>query len=216
MTLVFPLIAVFTLAGLLYAERQNNVRLKGLFKPITSALFLLTALSGGPSSAYDRALFAGLMLCALGDVLLIPKNRPRWFLAGLVAFLLGHAAYIAAFNGLAPVTSLSVPALGLIVAVSAALFLWFRPRLGAMLAPVVAYIIVITLMLCSAWAVFFAGGGATDTFRAFVALGATAFYVSDITVARDRFMSAGFLNRLIGLPLYYLGQFLLALSIGVS
>ena len=45
--------------------------------------------------------------------------------------------------------------------------------------------------------------------------GALSFYFSDIFVARDRFLKNQFLNRLIGLPLYYLGQFLLAFSIGV-
>ncbi|TFG38533.1 MAG: hypothetical protein E4H39_00070 [Syntrophobacterales bacterium] len=46
-------------------------------------------------------------------------------------------------------------------------------------------------------------------------VGALCFYFSDIFVARDRFFRKEFLNRLIGLPLYYLGQFLLAFSVGL-
>lgn len=46
------------------------------------------------------------------------------------------------------------------------------------------------------------------------AAGAVAFYVSDVFVARDRFMKGGFVNRLVGLPLYYAGQFLIAFSLG--
>jgi hypothetical protein len=34
-------------------------------------------------------------------------------------------------------------------------------------------------------------------------------------VARQRFVSEGFGNRLLGLPLYYAGQFLLAWSVGL-
>ena len=45
--------------------------------------------------------------------------------------------------------------------------------------------------------------------------GALAFYISDIFVARQRFLKAEFVNRLIGLPLYYSGQFMLAFSIGL-
>jgi hypothetical protein len=45
--------------------------------------------------------------------------------------------------------------------------------------------------------------------------GALAFYVSDIFVARQRFLKTEFLNRLIGLPLYYSGQFMLAFSGGL-
>jgi hypothetical protein len=44
--------------------------------------------------------------------------------------------------------------------------------------------------------------------------GALGFYVSDIFVARQRFLKTDFVNRLIGLPLYYGGQFLLAFSTG--
>ena len=47
-----------------------------------------------------------------------------------------------------------------------------------------------------------------------IALGATAFFLSDIAVARNRFVAPGFTNRAWGLPLYYVGQVLLALSTG--
>jgi uncharacterized membrane protein YhhN len=50
--------------------------------------------------------------------------------------------------------------------------------------------------------------------RFMVFSGAVAFYFSDVFVARDRFMKKEFLNRLVGLPLYYAGQFLIAFSLG--
>jgi len=43
--------------------------------------------------------------------------------------------------------------------------------------------------------------------------GAVTFYVSDLSVARDRFLAPGFVNRLWGLPLYYGAQLLLAGSV---
>jgi len=42
-----------------------------------------------------------------------------------------------------------------------------------------------------------------------------SFYISDLFVARDRFFKTEFSNRLLGLPLYYAGQFLLAFSVGL-
>ncbi len=39
------------------------------------------------------------------------------------------------------------------------------------------------------------------------------FYLSDLFVARERFVTSAFVNRLVGLPLYYGGQVLLALSV---
>ena len=41
------------------------------------------------------------------------------------------------------------------------------------------------------------------------------FYISDLFVARNRFLKREFFNRLVGLPLYYTGQFLLAFSADV-
>ncbi|HDP24776.1 MAG TPA: lysoplasmalogenase, partial [Deltaproteobacteria bacterium] len=41
-----------------------------------------------------------------------------------------------------------------------------------------------------------------------------SFYISDIFVARNRFVKQEFINRALGLPLYYLGQFLIAFSLG--
>jgi hypothetical protein len=46
------------------------------------------------------------------------------------------------------------------------------------------------------------------------AAGAILFYVSDLAVARHRFIQRSFINRALGLPIYYLGQLLLALTIG--
>jgi uncharacterized membrane protein YhhN len=83
-----------------------------------------------------------------------------------------------------------------------------------MLIPVIAYIIVITVMVIGAWTVLgdtklsYAG-------RLLVFIGAVSFYLSDLFVARDRFVKSEFTNRLIGLPMYYCGQFLLAFSIGL-
>jgi uncharacterized membrane protein YhhN len=79
--------------------------------------------------------------------------------------------------------------------------------------PVVGYMVVITVMVCGASSVL----GASDfslSGRLMAFLGAVAFYFSDVFVARDRFMKKEFVNRLVGLPMYYAGQFLIALSLG--
>jgi hypothetical protein len=46
-----------------------------------------------------------------------------------------------------------------------------------------------------------------------ILIGAFLFYLSDISIARDRFIEPSFTNRLWGLPLYYGAQILLAISI---
>jgi uncharacterized membrane protein YhhN len=205
------LTAALALVALLWlGERPGNPRAKWVFKPIASALFIVAALMQGPQLRYDWLIVAGLVLSAVGDLALIPRER-RSFLAGLVAFLLAHVAYTLAFAEQADPLSLPPAGMVLITLSSLALYLYFRPHLGRMKVPVVAYVAVITAMLVAAWAVAVDSPG---PFGWQVAAGATLFYLSDITVARSRFVpGAGFTNRAVGLPLYYAAQFLLALSI---
>jgi uncharacterized membrane protein YhhN len=209
-TIILLLAAAALVALLWFGERAGNPRAKWAFKPVASALFIAAALMQGPQLRYDWLILAGLALSAVGDLALIPRSR-RSFLAGLVAFLLAHVAYTLAFAEKADPWSLPPAYLILIGLASLALYLYFRPHLGPMKAPVAAYVVVITAMLAAAWAVAVDSPG---PFGWQVAAGATLFYLSDITVARSRFVQgAGFANRAVGLPLYYAAQFLLALSI---
>jgi uncharacterized membrane protein YhhN len=208
--LILVAAAAAVVALLLLGERPGNLRAKWVFKPLASALFIVAALTQEPQLRYDWLVVAGLVLSAAGDLALIPRSR-RSFLAGLVAFLLAHVAYTIAFAEQADPLSLPPGYLLSIGLASTALYLYFLPHLGPMKAPVAVYVAVITLMLAAAWAV---AANAPGLFGWQVAAGATLFYLSDITVARSRFVpGAGFANRAVGLPLYYAAQFLLALSI---
>ena len=169
---------------------------------------MATALAAGaPGSGYGWLVLAGLVLCLVGDVLLIAQGRDDVFRAGLFAFLLGHVAYAAAFltRPLHPVwLAVAVVALaGLLWRV----WRWLDPALpGDMRQPVFAYLVVIATMTTLAVALTGAGG------PMLVAAGALGFTASDLAVARDRFVHEEFRNRAWGLPLYYGAQLLLALS----
>jgi uncharacterized membrane protein YhhN len=201
-------VCALAVAGLLVAERRGSQAGKWLSKPVASAAFVAVALgSGALESSYGQALLAGLLLCLVGDILLIPQTRPAIFRAGVFAFLAGHVAYAAAF--LTRPLSLAwmfVAGAGLALALWQ-VWRWLRPALPAdMRRPVQAYFAVIAVMATLACGLTAAGGPAT------VAVGALAFTASDISVARDRFVRPQFLNRAWGLPLYYAAQVLLALS----
>ena len=126
---------------------------------------------------------------------------------GLIAFLIGHIAFITAFS----VRGVSVKALALAGAAltipACAVLVWLHSEVPSKhLAPVIAYIIVISLMAAFAFA--------TSARRTapLITLGALAFYVSDLFVARTTFIQGGFINALLGLPLYYASLVLFALS----
>ena len=164
---------------------------------------------GAGASGYGRLVLAALVLGWLGDVLLVPKGARRAFAAGLAAFLLGHLAFAAAFvvRGAAPAW-LAAGALGAAVA-ALPLARWLLPHVPEQLrVPVRAYVLVISAMVACAFGAF----GATRD-GALLA-GALAFFLSDLAVARERFVEKGFPNKLWGLPLYYGAQLLLAWTAG--
>jgi uncharacterized membrane protein YhhN len=202
----------FLLIALLIYEQRGDQKARLTTKTVLSCLFVIVALMQASSaSAYSSYLIMGLIFCLMGDVFLaLPGGKA--FKAGLVAFLLGHLFYIASFSNLVSFSAWASPGSIPFWIISFLVFLWLRPHLGKMLFPVVLYILVITMMTSGAWAVFnqpsfpFSG-------RMFILLGAFLFYISDVFVARDKFVKPEYLNRLIGLPLYYLGQFLLSFSI---
>ena len=203
----FTLCAVAVVA-LLVAEYRGSQRGLWLTKPVASAAFLWAGLlAGALDDTYGRLVLLGLALCFAGDVLLIPRDRPGVFRAGIFAFLLGHVAYAAAFLT-QPLAPAGLVAGGLLLGVVVwAVLRWLGRSLPAdMVWPVRAYLVVISIMATLACGVTAAGGP-----RA-VAVGALAFTASDVSVARDRFVRHEFVNRAWGLPLYYAAQLLIAVS----
>lgn len=193
-------------AGLLWAEYRGSRPGLWVAKPLASLAFIWAGIAAGAlDSTYGSWVLAGLVLCLVGDVLLIPLDRPAAFRAGVFAFLAGHVAYSAAFitRPLDPF-GLAAGAILLLVVVGGVLR-WLAPSLpGDMVWPVRMYMVVIGAMSTLACGVTAAGGPWA------VAVGALAFTASDVSVARDRFVRHEFLNRAWGLPLYYGAQLLLA------
>ena len=215
MNLLIIVTAVILLALTLFFENRGQWRRYLLFKSILSGLFITAAVvQPHPLISYFHAILAGLILCLAGDVLLALPGR-KAFRLGLVAFLLGHLGYVLAF------VRVSTPrgvifwsgVVGVLI-ISAFVFHWLEPFLGRMRRAVLAYVAVISLMLITALAVA-VNPGLQAAGRTLILTGAGLFYVSDLFVARNRFVSAQFSNRLYGLPLYYAGQFMLAFSVGL-
>jgi uncharacterized membrane protein YhhN len=208
------LLGILLLFGLLYYEKKKIRRLLLITKSSLSLLFVLTALlQPHPLPAFFYTLFVGLIFCLIGDVCLaLPQKKA--FMAGLAAFLVGHIFYIFSFSSLIQIDQWTSVGFFILLGLSALIFLWLRPHLKSMLIPVLFYILVITVMASGAWAVFLRTPFHVFG-RTFILAGSLFFYVSDIFVARDKFIKEEYRNRLLGLPLYYVGQFLLAFSIGL-
>lgn len=198
--------------GLLLSEMHDSRAGVWICKPLAAAGFLAAALANGAlDSGYGTWIFAGLVLSAIGDVLLIPKGARWTFLAGLVSFLFGHLVYTGAFalRGLEvrAAAAASAPIAG--ASMIALRYLWphvstHAPKLQM---PVLVYVAVIsTMVVCAAASV-------GKVWNPWILPGAVAFYASDLAVARHRFVVQTFHNKLWGTPLYFGAQLMLAASV---
>lgn len=186
---------------LLFGERRGERKIVWVGKPVASTAFVVGAASVAMQrpSRYATVMLIAFVLSWLGDVLLIPQSK-RSFLCGIAAFLFAHVAFIVAFLRLGTAIRSAAAAFVLLSVFGGVVAQRLAARLTAtMRIAVFAYIATIVLMAASA----------IGTLRPLVIGGAIAFFVSDLFVARQRFVQKSFVNKAIGLPLYYLAQFLL-------
>jgi len=205
-------ITIAATLALLVAEWRDSRAGVWIAKPLAAIGFVWAAIAWGAfDSAYGVWILAGLVLSALGDVLLIPRGAKAFFLAGLVSFLLGHLAYTGAFalRGLEvrAMAAAAAPVAG--IGMLALRYLWPYVQKNApkLQYPVLVYVAVIsTMVVCAAGSVGKGGNLA-------ILIGAVMFYVSDFAVARQRFVGATIGNKLWGTPLYFGAQLVLASTV---
>jgi uncharacterized membrane protein YhhN len=178
-------------------------------KPLTMVVLIATALAldVGDDGTARAFIVAGLVLSLAGDVFLMLPDRERWFVFGLGAFLLGHLAYVPGLWLL----GISVPWLvaGLVLVLVGVATVGRRIVRGVgereprLVAPVTAYIAVISAMVVSA----------VGTASAFAIAGALLFYVSDSLIAVTNFIQDHPMGRLAVMVTYHLAQVGLVLAL---
>jgi uncharacterized membrane protein YhhN len=139
----------------------------------------------------------------------------RWFIPGLIAFLLAHVTYILGLNiplpDVSPIWSLGI---AVILALTAARILrrilaGVRQKgLRRLVRPVGIYGMMITLMLLSALLTLNSPTWKISA-SVLVALGAALFYLSDVLLAWNKFVNPVKFGRLANIIPYHLGQFAL-------
>ncbi len=207
MTVPFLILGLFAVGLQIAAEWLGARAARAAAKVASSTAFVAVAYGvGALGTDHGRWLFVGLLLSWVGDVALLSDER-RIFLGGIVAFLLAHLAYAGAFLTLGvhgPTVGIALVA---IAPFGGLTMLWLRKGAGNLFPAVAAYVGAIEVMVALAY------GVATPGLRPWPAA-ATLFFLSDLAVARERFRQSAFINRAIGLPLYYGAQFAFALSAG--
>ena len=160
----------------------------------------------------DNTLWFGLgILFSLAGDMLLTLPGDRMFLFGLVAFFLTHLSYILGFRE--ELTNPNAWSLILMIIILVNSLRLIRRIVGAMRAkgqnvlvsPVIIYGLVISFMLYMAMATIYDPAWKTSA-AFFVSVGAFSFYISDLILAWNKFVSPLRNARIFNLVAYYFGQ----------
>ncbi|MFN8018974.1 MAG: lysoplasmalogenase [Acidimicrobiales bacterium] len=185
-----------------WATWTKRQQVRYVAKPATLLALIGVAATLTPADPTIRTwMVVGLVLSLGGDVLLMFDDDERFFIAGLVSFLLGHIAYVVGLQ--LGRESWAWTAVGVAVVVVAIATVGRRVVLGVrsgehpeLLGPVIAYLLVISTMVVSAF----------GTTGAWAIAGAMLFYASDATLAWNRFLEQRRFGQLAVMVTYHLGQ----------
>jgi len=212
---LYPIPALIVAVVLLIrAEVLKERRQIYLFKPLSTLLVitvgLLSLREPVQNLTYTVGVAMGLFLSLGGDIALMFQENRRAFTLGLGLFLLAHVAYAVVFALLGRFSMWDILSATALLAAGAGIYVLLRPDLGKMKAPVIAYIVAISVMVSRAASTLvspiFSVGQAL-----MILIGAVLFYISDVILAVNRFWRPWKYNR-ISLVFYYGGQLLLALA----
>jgi uncharacterized membrane protein YhhN len=208
--IIWPILAL-AFAGLeVLALRRNWPRLEYIAKPaVMACLFIWLVLESG---LQDHLLWFGLgiLFSLIGDVLLM-ISLERLFIPGLAAFLFTHISYLIGLQD--QLLNITVWSFVLLFFIFLNAIRLLKRLLGAMRAsgqdrlvyPVVLYSLVVSLVLYAAMSTIFdPAWGTTAAFL--VSAGAFLFWLSDLILAWNKFVSPVNNSRTINILAYHLGQ----------
>lgn len=183
-------------------QKKEPFSLRILHK-IAPLLLLLIMVVQAPSVTEKAGLIMALCFSIGGDIALNFTDRHTLaFPIGLGSFLLAHIAYIVVFaQRLGGGTSFSFIVIVLLLIYAAWLLRKLWPTLGALLLPVVFYIVAIMGMVITA--VFH------TPFSPLLLVGALIFALSDSFIALDKFVAPLQYRDFLVMGTYYLAQFLI-------
>jgi alkenylglycerophosphocholine/alkenylglycerophosphoethanolamine hydrolase len=155
---------------------------------------------------YAALILVGLIFSLAGDVLL--EISDDLFVPGLIAFLIGHVGYIAAF--LAVTRKLMVSRVWPFAAWVILAYLLLFPNLKDMVIPVAAYVIVIGAMM---WRSSTTVDRPALRWQWLAVIGAILFGLSDTLLAFKKFSGLTVGPSFTIIIFYWFGQLALALSV---
>ena len=205
------LVAIFGTLAIIGSE-TNRRGLLALAKPIATASLLLIV---GPPPTYivEKLVAFGIVFSVIGDGFLVVQSD-RAFFAGTAAFLTAQILYAAAFWAMRSPERPIAPVAGIVVITSAMLVVSLWKQAGALRPAVAFYALAITLMVGTALGTL--GGPMHPVAALCAAIGAVLFYISDATLAWDKFRKPVPHASFVTMGVYWVGQIGIALAARMS
>lgn len=185
--------------------------LAAVTKALTTILIIAFAAGRDRSSAYGRAILAGLVASLAGDVFLLWPDKG--FMPGLLSFLVAHLAYLYAFTDRLKHGLASMPAIAYAAVAGLALFVLWGSVPGDLRAPVAVYVAALVGMAAMAASRALRAAPENASFARIAAVGGALFVTSDTMLAFNKFMGPIPLAQAFVLTTYWLAQWAIASSV---
>ena len=137
------------------------------------------------------------------------SKSAKFFMSGLVAFLLAHLMYISVFYKSRNKTANTLPIVVILLIYASGIFYFLKDGLGVMLFPVIAYLLVILVMAATA----FLRKRSNRNSYILIFAGAVFFMISDSLLALNKFYEPLPLSNISIILTYALAQYFIVLGI---
>jgi uncharacterized membrane protein YhhN len=205
------LVAIFGVLAIVGIE-TNRRWLLAFCKIVATAALLLVA-GPPPTGTLQKLVHIGILFSILGDGFLVAQSE-RAFMAGTAAFLTAQLLYAVAFWGVRSPEHPIAPVAGLVVITSALLVANLWKGAGRLRPAIVVYGCAITAMVGTALGTV--GGRLPPVAALCAASGAVLFYISDATLAWDKFKRPVKHAAIVTMGVYWVGQIGIALAARIS
>jgi uncharacterized membrane protein YhhN len=199
---------------LIRAEFLEQRRKIYVVKPVSTLIVIVVALVSlwepTRNLTYTIGVLLGLLFSMGGDIALMFQENRKAFTVGLALFLVAHIIYTVVFFALGRFSTWDILTTVVLLVAGVGFYRLMAPNLGSMKGPVIAYMLIISLMVSRALSTLASPVFGTGQ-AVMVAIGALMFFLSDIILAANRFWRSWRYHR-VSLGFYYGGQLLIALA----
>ncbi|MBM1107883.1 lysoplasmalogenase [Aurantibacter crassamenti] len=180
-------------------------------KPLVVGSLLVFFLMQQVNQMTKKLVSAALILCIIGDILLIyARNSTEFFIAGVSAFMIGHIFYAIQFSRIRNKNVGVLAPLAVLLGYAIPLFYYLSNALYNMAIPVGIYVVVLLIMILFA---YLREDSTTNNSYIYVLAGALLFMLSDSILAITKFKIDIPFSKILVMGIYGIAQLLMIIGI---